>query len=233
MAVEGQPVLQERELAAMEVAEAVAIAVVADPDADKAFVLGNFIADMRRAGKPEQLAARDTRLRLDEPGRGQILDAQGRMRGGGARHDIPIAGLIWRGAAIGDDRLQARAHLEGAAAGMGAVAQMDGRRAAGVGQHNGFAGSQPRIARLRRKHAGKDAAHVVIGKDGCHLIEQRRPHAVKMRDAAVPHPQKAQHRVHVVDRGVERIGRLKLARDEALLEGQQFQKQLDQVGRIA
>ena len=102
---------------------------------------------------------------------------------------------------------------------MGAVAQMDGRRAAGIGQHNGFAGSQTRIARLRRKHAGKDAAHVVIGKDGCHLIEQRRSHAVEMRDAAVPHPQKAQHGVHVVDRGVKRIGRLKLARDEALLEG--------------
>ena len=53
-----EPGLEQCQPAAVDVAEAVAIAVVADLDADIGIVLGNFVLNVAGARKPEQFAAR-------------------------------------------------------------------------------------------------------------------------------------------------------------------------------
>ena len=82
------------------------------------------------------------------------------------------------------------------------VAEREGRRPAGIGDHDASARFDPLIAGVRGI-GDWSAARVVIGEHGRERIGGRRAAAVELGEGAVAVPEKAQHWHDAID-GVEK-----------------------------
>ncbi len=154
------------------------------------------------------------------------------MRRRGTRGlDDRIGGDL-RHAAIDHDALRGARELEGQAAGRRLLGQGPGRRGAHIGHQQSAPGLQALVAGMGRV-VDRLAAHVVIGEQRRQVVGGRHPHAVEMREGAVPMPEQAHHGQHPVDGAQERLGRIDLAAGEHLAQGQQIEQQLDDDARIA
>ena len=184
---------------AVDHAEAFEVTVVAGVDPDIAIGLA------ASAGHPVG-AAPDGAVGEDL-GRVGVADDYGGMGGGGARHGAPLGIATGVGAAVDDQPLLAHAHLEAERAGMIVVVDAGGGRRADFRDHHRPAGGKPfetGVGRTRgRPPPGVGLEQHPVDQPGLLLagvVEQGQP--------AVAVAEKAQHRDHAVDGGLQAARRL-------------------------
>jgi hypothetical protein len=101
-----------------------------------------------------------------------------------------------------------------------------------VGRDDGHACAQPLVPGMRSA-LHRLGAGVVVDEDGREVMRGGDPHAVEMRQRAVPMPEQAEHRQHAIDGADERLRGLKAAARLDLPKRQEIEQEIHEHARVA